>query len=79
MLFPLAEKLLRAENYSNLGKAEYPQPCCTAPQIVLVGVLKSLNIHPFAVNAHCYGESLLHMLLALSPPQILSPWRITAG
>ncbi|KAL5050179.1 hypothetical protein BDW71DRAFT_195088 [Aspergillus fruticulosus] len=52
----LHDELSRAGDLSNLGQAEYSQPCCTAIQIVLVDVLRSLNIHPSAVVGHSSGE-----------------------
>ncbi|KAL4982597.1 thiolase-like protein [Aspergillus falconensis] len=52
----LHDELSRAGDLSNLGQAEYSQPCCTAIKIVLVDVLRSLNIHPSAVVGHSSGE-----------------------
>jgi acyl transferase domain-containing protein len=50
------EELLRPESSSRVSKAEYSQSCCTAIQIVLVDILKSLNLRPSAVIGHSAGE-----------------------
>ncbi|KAL2855595.1 hypothetical protein BJX68DRAFT_216696 [Aspergillus pseudodeflectus] len=52
----LREELLRPKSSSQLWKAEYSQPCCTAIQIALVDILKSLNLRPSAVVGHSAGE-----------------------
>ncbi|KAL6234338.1 hypothetical protein BDW75DRAFT_241237 [Aspergillus navahoensis] len=52
----LQEELLRPESSSRLSQAKFSQPCCTAIQITLVNVLKSLNVQPSAVVGHSAGE-----------------------
>ncbi|KAL3478336.1 hypothetical protein BJX99DRAFT_256663 [Aspergillus californicus] len=50
------DELLKPVSCSRLSKPEYSQPCCTAIQIALVNVLRSLNIIPSAVVGHSAGE-----------------------
>ncbi|KAL4901060.1 thiolase-like protein [Aspergillus multicolor] len=52
----LRDELLRPESSSRLSQAKFSHPCCTAIQIILVNVLKSLNVHPSAVVGHSAGE-----------------------
>ncbi|KAL4915475.1 hypothetical protein BDW62DRAFT_124830 [Aspergillus aurantiobrunneus] len=52
----LYDELFQPESSSRLSQAEYSQPCCTALQIILVDVLKSLNAQPSAVVGHSAGE-----------------------
>ncbi|KAL2846914.1 hypothetical protein BJY01DRAFT_213165 [Aspergillus pseudoustus] len=52
----IEEELLQPELSSRLSTAEYSQPCCTALQIALVDVLKSLDLRPAAVVGHSAGE-----------------------
>ncbi|KAL4993533.1 hypothetical protein BDV10DRAFT_199502 [Aspergillus recurvatus] len=52
----LQDELLRPESSSRLSQAKFSQPCCTAIQIALVNVLKSLNVQPSAVVGHSAGE-----------------------
>ncbi|KIA75578.1 polyketide synthase [Aspergillus ustus] len=52
----IEEELRQPESSSQLSKAEYSQPCCTALQIALVDVLNSLNLKPSAVVGHSAGE-----------------------
>ncbi|KAL2869449.1 reducing polyketide synthase sphB [Aspergillus lucknowensis] len=55
-LWTLHEELIRPEASSRLFKAEYSQPCCTALQIALVDVLKSMDVKPSVVVGHSAGE-----------------------
>lgn len=41
---------------SQIGKAEFSQPLCTAIQIVVVKLLRSWGIRPAAVVGHSSGE-----------------------
>ncbi|KAL4923067.1 type I polyketide synthase [Aspergillus undulatus] len=50
------QELSRPESASRLSQAEYSQPCCTAIQIALVDVLKSLKVRHAAVVGHSAGE-----------------------
>ncbi|KAI6355517.1 hypothetical protein MCOR25_008163 [Pyricularia grisea] len=50
------EELSADKDRSNLQKAEYSQPLCTALQIALVDLLGSWGIQPVAVAGHSSGE-----------------------
>ncbi|KAL2441685.1 Highly reducing polyketide synthase gloL [Exophiala dermatitidis] len=52
----LLEELLKEDVKSNVHKAEFSQPLCTAIQIALVNLLRRLNITPSAVIGHSSGE-----------------------
>ncbi|KAL3459208.1 hypothetical protein BJX64DRAFT_291458 [Aspergillus heterothallicus] len=52
----LEEELFRPEAFSRLSKAEFSQPCCTAIQIALVDLLRSLGLQPSVVVGHSAGE-----------------------
>ncbi|KAL4948409.1 hypothetical protein BDW69DRAFT_92795 [Aspergillus filifer] len=52
----IEEEIRRPETVSRLFQAEWSQPCCTALQMALVDVLKSLNVRPAAVVGHSAGE-----------------------
>ena len=52
----LEEELLKLGPKSNLDHAEFAQPLCTAIQIALVDLLRSLGIRPSAVTGHSSGE-----------------------
>ena len=52
----LREEILKDASTSNLSKAEFSQPLCTAIQVALVNLLRSLNITPAAVVGHSSGE-----------------------
>ncbi|KAL4748821.1 hypothetical protein BDW72DRAFT_146407 [Aspergillus terricola var. indicus] len=52
----LHDELLRPESSSRLSLAKFSQPCCTAIQIALINVLKSMNVEPSAVVGHSAGE-----------------------
>lgn len=52
----LEDEILAPKNRSRLAEAEFSQPCCTAIQIGLVEVLKTLNVRPSAVIGHSSGE-----------------------
>ncbi|KAL4738206.1 hypothetical protein BDV11DRAFT_216094 [Aspergillus similis] len=52
----LYDELLRPEPSSRLSEAKFSQPCCTAIQIALINVLKSMNVEPSAVVGHSAGE-----------------------
>ncbi|KAL4790315.1 acyl transferase domain-containing protein [Aspergillus venezuelensis] len=52
----IEEELGKSEAISRLSQAEWSQPCCTALQIALVDVLKSLKVRPAAVIGHSAGE-----------------------
>ncbi len=55
-MWSIVDELEKDEKRSNLGKAAYAQPLCTAIQIALVRLLRSLNIAPYAVIGHSSGE-----------------------
>ncbi|KAL4867815.1 hypothetical protein BDV12DRAFT_110489 [Aspergillus spectabilis] len=52
----LLEELFRPEESTRLFQADFSQPCCTAIQIALVDVLRSLKVEPSAVVGHSAGE-----------------------
>ncbi|KAJ0422729.1 hypothetical protein BJY00DRAFT_322312 [Aspergillus carlsbadensis] len=52
----LLDELLRPEGKSQISKAEFAQPLCTALQIALVNLVTSLGISPSAVVGHSSGE-----------------------
>ncbi|KAK0732344.1 hypothetical protein B0T21DRAFT_412523 [Apiosordaria backusii] len=52
----LREELLRPKETSNVNKAEFSQPLCTAVQIVIVNLLRKFGIVPAAVVGHSSGE-----------------------
>ncbi|KAL2828561.1 hypothetical protein BJY01DRAFT_261540 [Aspergillus pseudoustus] len=52
----LMDELLRPEVKSQINKAEYAQPLCTALQVALVNLLASVGIAPSAVTGHSSGE-----------------------
>ncbi|RAL04853.1 type I polyketide synthase [Aspergillus ibericus CBS 121593] len=53
----LKEELLRNEQSSKVNDAEYSQPLCTAVQVALVDLLRSVGISPVAVAGHSGGET----------------------
>ena len=52
----ITEELSQAKETSNIYKAEYSQPLCTALQLGLVTVLESWGVTPDAVVGHSSGE-----------------------
>ncbi|KIA75610.1 polyketide synthase [Aspergillus ustus] len=52
----LLDELLRPETKSQINKAEFAQPLCTALQVALVNLLASLGIAPSGVVGHSSGE-----------------------
>ncbi|KAI0877791.1 hypothetical protein GGS24DRAFT_487640 [Hypoxylon argillaceum] len=52
----LSEELLRSKDSSQVYKAEFSQPLCTAVQIMVVNVLRDWGIMPAAVLGHSSGE-----------------------
>ena len=52
----LIDELLRSESESQIDKTEFSQPVCTALQIALVDLLKSMGLHPQVVIGHSSGE-----------------------
>ncbi|KAJ2980610.1 hypothetical protein NUW58_g6899 [Xylaria curta] len=52
----LSEELLRAPIMSQVYKAEFSQPLCTAVQILVVNILRDWGISPTAVLGHSSGE-----------------------
>lgn len=52
----LGEELLKAGAESRLDEAQFSQPLCTAIQVCLVNLFRSLNIFPSAVVGHSSGE-----------------------
>ncbi|KAJ8123759.1 hypothetical protein ONZ43_g364 [Nemania bipapillata] len=52
----LSEELLRPKESSQVYKAEFSQPLCTAVQVMVVEVLRSWGITPAAVLGHSSGE-----------------------
>ncbi|OTA94899.1 hypothetical protein M434DRAFT_70407 [Hypoxylon sp. CO27-5] len=52
----LSEELVRPKETSQVYKAEFSQPLCTAVQIMVVNLLRSWGIMPTAVIGHSSGE-----------------------
>ena len=52
----LEDELLKLELESRLEEAEYAQPLCTAIQVALVNLLRSLGLCPSAIVGHSSGE-----------------------
>ncbi|PPJ57411.1 hypothetical protein CBER1_01404 [Cercospora berteroae] len=52
----LEKELSRTGRTSNVQKAEFSQPLCTAVQIALVDLLRSVGVKPAAVVGHSSGE-----------------------
>ena len=52
----IIEELLKPQEVSNVHKAEYSQPLCTALQLGLVELLGSWGLDPDAVIGHSSGE-----------------------
>ena len=52
----IIEELSKATEISNIYRAEFSQPLCTALQLGLVAVLKSWGVTPDAVVGHSSGE-----------------------
>ncbi|KAH9989423.1 acyl transferase domain-containing protein [Xylariaceae sp. FL0662B] len=52
----LSEELMRPKGSSQVYKAEFSQPLCTAVQIVVVNLLRGWGIVPAAVIGHSSGE-----------------------
>lgn len=52
----IADELLKAPEESNVNRAAYSQPLCTAVQIALVDMLAEYNVRPYAVVGHSSGE-----------------------
>ncbi|RCI09633.1 hypothetical protein L249_4165, partial [Ophiocordyceps polyrhachis-furcata BCC 54312] len=52
----MPDEMMKEGGQSNLNRASYSQPICTAVQIALVDVLRVLGIAPYAVIGHSSGE-----------------------
>ncbi|KAL3465723.1 hypothetical protein BJX64DRAFT_285326 [Aspergillus heterothallicus] len=52
----LVEELLLPEAKSQINRAEFAQPLCTAVQVALVNLLASLGVSPCAAIGHSSGE-----------------------
>ncbi|KAG5950724.1 Type I Iterative PKS [Claviceps sorghi] len=52
----IEEELLKTAGKSGMQNAELSQPLCTAVQIGLVDLFKSLGVEPYAVVGHSSGE-----------------------
>lgn len=52
----ILEELRKAKHETNVHKAEYAQPLCTALQLGLVALLESWGLKPDAVVGHSSGE-----------------------
>ncbi|KAI8626510.1 hypothetical protein F5Y19DRAFT_466325 [Xylariaceae sp. FL1651] len=52
----LSEELLRSKETSQVYKAEFSQPLCTAVQVIIVNLLRDWGILPAAVLGHSSGE-----------------------
>lgn len=52
----IIEELLRAQDQSNIQRAEFSQPLCTALQLAVTALLASWGFRPDAVVGHSSGE-----------------------
>ena len=52
----IIEELQRPQGQSNIYKAEFSQPLCTALQLALTALLASWDLRPTAVVGHSSGE-----------------------
>ncbi len=52
----IIEELSKAKEISNIYKAQFSQPLCTALQLGVVTILKSWGVNPDAVVGHSSGE-----------------------
>lgn len=52
----LRDELLRPKETSNVNKAEFSQPLCTAVQIIIVNLLRKFGVVPAGVVGHSSGE-----------------------
>ncbi|KAI4123666.1 MAG: hypothetical protein LQ338_005156 [Usnochroma carphineum] len=52
----IVDELSKAKAESNVDKAEYAQPLCTALQIGIISLLRSWGVRPDAVVGHSSGE-----------------------
>ncbi|KAL8829024.1 MAG: hypothetical protein Q9170_006352, partial [Blastenia crenularia] len=52
----IIEELSKGKDESNIDKAEYSQPLCTALQIAIVSLLRSWNTTPDLIVGHSSGE-----------------------
>ncbi|KAG0645551.1 Highly reducing polyketide synthase [Hyphodiscus hymeniophilus] len=55
-VWDLSEELSRDESLSRINESEISQPACTAIQIALIDLLRSVSIRPQAVLGHSSGE-----------------------
>lgn len=55
-VWSIADELLKPEDMSKVGQADYSQPLCTAVQIALVDTLYDFGVRPCAVVGHSSGE-----------------------
>ncbi|OHX00063.1 polyketide synthase [Colletotrichum incanum] len=55
-LWSMEEELSRPSGESRIDQPEFAQPICTAVQIGIVRLLRSLNVRPAAVVGHSSGE-----------------------
>lgn len=56
LLTRIIEELACDDALSNINRAEYSQPLCTAVQIALVDLLYHIGVHPMVVVGHSSGE-----------------------
>lgn len=52
----IVDELLKSSSESNIDKAEFSQPLCTALQVLLVNLWKELGVLPDSVVGHSSGE-----------------------
>ncbi|CAP62086.1 uncharacterized protein PODANS_5_380 [Podospora anserina S mat+] len=52
----LRDEILRPKETSNVNKAEFSQPLCTAVQIIIVNLLRKFGVVPAGVVGHSSGE-----------------------
>lgn len=55
-IYDVSEELGKSKQTSQVGKAEFSQPLCTAIQIIIVNILRTWGVDPAAVIGHSSGE-----------------------
>ncbi|KAJ5692411.1 reducing type I polyketide synthase [Penicillium macrosclerotiorum] len=70
----LVEKLWEESELSNIDHPEFSQPLCTAIQVALISLLRSLGIRPTAVIGHSSGE--IAAAYAVGAISARAAWRI---
>ncbi|TAQ90890.1 hypothetical protein B7494_g783 [Chlorociboria aeruginascens] len=71
----LLDELWREKSHSNVNSPEFSQPLCTALQVALVDLLRTIGVNPTAVVGHSSGEiAAAYAVRAISAK---SAWKIS--